>query len=136
MNHPLLFVDLDDFKQVNDTLGHIFGDFPLIAVGKRWKRGVRGDDLIGRVEGDEFAIFMPTLGDESLLIFREEAMIETLGREFYNDGEKVKARASIGIFPQYGREYKKLYGHADQALYHAKSRGKNVLTVYSKDLEN
>lgn len=138
MSHALLFVDLDDFKKVNDSLGHIFGDFLLTAVGKRLKRVVRGGDLIGRVGGDEFVVFLPTLGDETLAVTRAEAIIETLCREFYNDGETAKVRASIGIaiYPHHGKDYKELYRCADKALYKSKSRGKNVVTVYSKDLDN
>lgn len=72
----------------------------------------------------------PTLVDEKLVISHAEGIIETLGREFYNDGETAKVRASMGIprYPQHGMEYKELYRYAVKALYKSRSRWKNVVT--------
>lgn len=132
--HALFFIDLDGFKGVNDTLGHSFGDFLLKTVGERLKKVVRGHDLIGRVGGDEFVVFLESCGDALQLKRRADFMLSALREAYEQDGVTASARGSIGIavFPQDGTNYEILYENADKALYQSKEKGKDIATLYSE----
>ncbi|MFI3251318.1 MAG: GGDEF domain-containing protein, partial [Eubacteriales bacterium] len=110
--HALIFIDLDDFKSVNDTLGHAFGDSLLISVGKRLKRVVRTNDLVGRIGGDEFAVFLQFIGNPDSAIVRANLLLETLQRTFHFDGNSRSIKASLGVSvsPSHGTTYKELLG--------------------------
>ncbi|MFI3115410.1 MAG: sensor domain-containing diguanylate cyclase [Clostridia bacterium] len=130
----LLFLDFDNFKKVNDTMGHAFGDFLLEVTGKRIQNSIRSHDKIGRVGGDEFVIFFQHAPSEESTLERAEAILHSLRRE-YSDGDLTYSiRASIGIamFPQDGTTYDELYQCADVALYKSKERGKDVASLYSQ----
>lgn len=138
--HPdqmgLLFVlDIDNFKKINDTMGHTFGDEVLRTFGIQIRAEFRATDILGRTGGDEFTIFLCNMKEESII--RTEA--KRLERFFQNfqAGEYVKysATASIGaaIYPQDGKDFESLYKAADNALYVAKKRGKNQLAFYGDD---
>lgn len=133
----LLFIDLDDFKGINDTLGHGFGDFLLITVTKRLKRIIREVDLIGRIGGDEFSIFLQSVGDDGSILERARLMLETLNREFGFEGKTASIKASVGIatYPNHGETYKMLFEKSDLALYASKEKGKNMATIYSPDFD-
>lgn len=140
--HPdtqsLIFVlDIDNFKKINDTMGHAFGDEVLRTIGQRIKMEFRASDIIGRAGGDEFIIFLKGLKEEEIII-REAAKVENFFKDF-KAGEgyvKYSATASIGcaVFPRDAEDFEGLYKAADQALYKAKQRGKNQLAFY-KDPE-
>ncbi len=135
--HALVFIDLDDFKGVNDSLGHAFGDFLLISVGKRLQRVVRESDLIGRVGGDEFVLLLRDIGTTNSALVRANIMLETLRREFCNEGKSKSIKASLGvaIYPEHGQTYKELIHKSDIALYSSKGNGKNLVTLYNPKLE-
>lgn len=128
----LLFIDLDDFKGVNDTLGHVFGDFLLEAMGKRIKNCIRSQDRVGRVGGDEFVVFFRFAPSHEVVQERAEAILHSLRREFTYGEQRRKLKASIGIalFPEHGKSYDDLYHHADLALYRSKELGKDIATIY------
>ena len=128
----MFLLDVDNFKTVNDTMGHAFGDEVLSAVGEEISAIFRASDIIGRVGGDEFMIFLK--GVPNAEIIRKEAKkVEDFFRSF-QVGEDVKysVHASIGvaIFPQEGADFETLYKAADQGLYKAKRRGKNQLAFF------
>lgn len=138
--HPneqaLLFVlDIDNFKKINDTMGHAFGDEVLRTLGHQIRGEFRVSDIIGRTGGDEFMIFLKNIKDDTLL--KQEA--DRVARFFSNfqAGEYVKysATASIGaaVFPKDAKDFESLYKAADKALYKAKERGKNQLAFYGDD---
>ncbi len=133
----LLFLDLDDFKSVNDNYGHIFGDFMLEACSKRILNCIRKQDRLGRVGGDEFVIFFQFAPTHQSVLERAEAILHSLRREFNNEGSVCKTKASIGIslFPEHGDSYEMLYDRADKALYSSKAKGKDLATIYSENLE-
>lgn len=135
--HALVFVDLDDFKGVNDTLGHTFGDSLLISVGMRLKRALRDHDLVGRLGGDEFAVLIKSIDDEAVALSKANVLLEALQREFSFEGKEREIKASLGValYPAHGDNYKDLIEKADLALYSSKRKGKNVATVYSEKLE-
>lgn len=129
----LMFVlDIDNFKKINDTMGHAFGDEVLRTLGKHIGENFRVTDIIGRTGGDEFTIFLKSLKDDSNTL-REAQKLVDFFKEF-EAGEYVKysATASIGaaVFPKDGEDFETLYKAADQALYKAKERGKNQLAFY------
>lgn len=128
----LFILDVDNFKKINDTLGHAFGDEVLRSLGQQITAIFRATDIIGRVGGDEFMIFLKGISDDDS-IRKEAKKVENFFRNF-QAGEYVKyaATASIGvaIFPQEGNDFESLYKAADQGLYKAKKRGKNQLAFY------
>ena len=134
----LLFVlDIDNFKKINDTMGHAFGDEVLRSIGHGIKMQFRASDIIGRVGGDEFIIFLKGLKDEEIII-REAKKVENFFKDFKAGKSYVKysATASIGcaVFPRDAEDFEGMYKAADEALYKAKQRGKNQLAFY-KDPE-
>ena len=128
----LFILDVDNFKKINDTMGHAFGDEVLRSLGQQITAIFRASDIIGRVGGDEFMIFLKNIADDDT-IRKEARKVENFFRNF-QAGEYVKyaATASIGvaIFPQEGSDFESLYKAADQGLYKAKKRGKNQLAFY------
>lgn len=138
--HPeeqaLLFVlDIDNFKKINDTMGHAFGDEVLRTLGHQIRAEFRITDIIGRTGGDEFMIFLKNIKDDTLL--KQEADRVANFFSHFQAGEYVKysATASIGaaVFPRDAKDFESLYKAADKALYKAKERGKNQLAFYGDD---
>ena len=128
----MFILDIDNFKKINDTMGHAFGDEVLRSLGTQIGSIFRASDIIGRVGGDEFMVFLKDIPtDETIL--KEAQKVEEFFKNF-QAGEyvKYKATASIGVavFPQEGAEFEALYKAADQGLYKAKKRGKNQLAFY------
>lgn len=139
-NYPneqaLMFVlDIDNFKKINDTLGHAFGDEVLRSLGHQIGAVFRATDVIGRTGGDEFTIFLKHL-NEDFLLEKEAKKLCNFFKNF-QAGEYVKyaATASIGaaVYPRDGKDFESLYKAADNALYTAKKRGKSQLAFYGDD---
>ena len=132
----LFILDIDNFKKVNDTMGHAFGDTLLKTLGKEIKTEFRVTDIVGRTGGDEFMIFLKDIKDD-LIVEREAHRVTHFFHDFKAGGDYVKysATASIGaaVFPEDGAEFKDLYVSADQALYRAKKRGKNQLVFFNEE---
>ena len=133
----LMFIlDIDNFKKVNDTMGHAFGDTLLKTLGKEIRMEFRLTDIVGRVGGDEFVIFLKDIKD-NLIVEREANRLTRFFHDFKAGGDYVKysATASIGaaIYPDDARSFKDLYISADDALYRAKKRGKNQLVFFNEE---
>lgn len=131
--HALFFMDLDNFKGINDGQGHSFGDFLLSTVGKRLKSMVRETDFVGRVGGDEFVVFLNSFADEALVRERAQMILESIAREYVHSLGRAKISCSIGmaLYPQHGEDFETLYQNADKALYQSKGLGKNRASIYS-----
>lgn len=132
----MMFVlDVDNFKKINDTMGHAFGDEVLRTLGLRLKSEFRVSDIIGRTGGDEFIIFLKNIKDKET-VAREVAQVERLFKDF-KAGEYVKysVTASIGcaLYPSDADSFEDLYKAADKALYKAKRRGKNQIALYTEE---
>ncbi len=125
-------LDLDDFKDVNDTLGHPKGDLLLRHVAERLERCVRTTDTVARLGGDEFALVQTNLLEYDGIPVLAKRVLDTLAKPFDLDGERVYTGASIGItvFPYDGREAEQLLKNADLALYRAKEEGRNNYQLY------
>lgn len=122
----LLMLDLDHFKQINDTLGHDAGDVLLKMFAERLRGTVRGSDTVARLGGDEFAVLLPALRDEHSLEETVASILERLREPFAYGGRIFDCRASIGAssYPRQGRTAAVLLKNADMALYEAKALGR------------
>ena len=128
----LLIIDLDDFKQVNDRYGHLFGDAVLTKVARQIERSFRGQDIVSRIGGDEFMVLMRGISDRGLLESRCKRLSSSIQGLFRNKQTKLPISCSIGVAlaPEDGTTYHELFIRADQALYQAKSRGKDCHSFY------
>lgn len=134
----VLFIDLDHFKEVNDTLGHGQGDALLIEAANRISGCVRETDTVARMGGDEFTVILPLVGNESLAEQVAEKIIEVLSAPFLLVPEKAFVSASIGItmYPGDASSIEDLFKHADQALYVAKGAGRNRFSYFTPALQS
>ncbi|MEA3492196.1 MAG: EAL domain-containing protein [Campylobacterota bacterium] len=132
----LLFVDLDYFKQINDSLGHDIGDRVLVTVTERLKAKIHKEDTLARLSGDEFTIIMEdmhSIEDASLLARK---IHEVLLQPLHIEGQTLYTSCSIGIsfYPQDGADASSLIKYADAAMYKAKTEGRNNFQFYSSDM--
>lgn len=132
----LLFIDLDRFKAINDTLGHQVGDKLLYEVSRRISRAMRDSDVVARLGGDEFLVVMDLLGETEDAAIVAQKIIHALQIEFIIDGREIFIGASVGIsiYPKDGPDVDSLIKAADIAMYQVKNRGKNNHCFYSDDL--
>jgi len=128
----LLYFDLDDFKSVNDSLGHATGDLLLREIANRLAGSVRSTDIVSRHGGDEFLIVMTNVGDESAVTAMATKILGFLEMPFYVDGVELSTTCSIGIamFPQDGGDFPTLMKGADMAMYRAKESGRNAFRYF------
>jgi len=132
----ILFIDLDDFKPVNDTYGHIVGDIVLKEVALRLQNIIRESDLASRPGGDEFVIVLSTIHEDIHALTFAQKIITSLSQPFMVNGNEIKLGASIGIsyYPGDGDTVKDLLDYSDMAMYQAKRAGKNQFKVYAQTL--
>ncbi|MBS7008605.1 GGDEF domain-containing response regulator [Anaerostipes sp.] len=130
----LLFLDLDDFKQINDSKGHAFGDKILKTVADKIKSCVRSTDVVGRIGGDEFIVFLNGIGGRTAALKKAEEIDQKIQEGCV--GYPVTVSIGIAQFPEDGSEYDVLIKRADQALYYSKNKGKNRYTFYDKKTED
>lgn len=132
----LLFLDLDNFKQVNDTLGHDVGDALLKLIASRLRASVRGDDFVARIGGDEFCVLLQDIGDPREAAAVAQKLIHELGKSYRIGEHQVSTGASIGIacVPQDGEDVATLVRLADLAMYRAKELGRNGYQFFSATL--
>ncbi len=136
----LFLIDVDNFKSVNDQKGHIIGDEVICALASNLQSLFRAQDIVGRVGGDEFMVFMKDVVDESSVYLKASEICRAFYLEFENkDGTMNNVSASVGIsiYPIDGTSFPELYNNADIALYHVKENGKNSFEIYnskSRDL--
>ena len=132
----VIFLDLDRFKDINDTLGHDVGDLLLQEVALRLRRNLRDSDLCARLGGDEFILVLPQLGDRDELQRKVGQLLKVVSRPYEIKGHvlTVFASAGISIFPEHGREVETLIRHADAALHQAKENGRNGSFFYERSL--
>lgn len=132
----MLLFDVDNFKKINDTMGHAFGDEVLKTIGHGLSNEFRATDIIGRIGGDEFVLFLKNLKTDEL-VQKEGSRVADFFKNFKaGDYVKYSATASIGacVFPRDGESFEELYRACDNALYEAKRQGKNRLVYYTKKM--
>lgn len=133
----LMFLDLDRFKQINDTLGHDVGDGLLKAVAQRIGECVREDDTIARQGGDEFIVLLEDLNDKPSIAHTAQRIVQALASAFQIKGCTLSVSVSIGIaiYPDNGATQTELVKHADLAMYHAKASGRSNYQFFNTDLD-
>ena len=132
----LLYLDLDDFKSVNDAHGHIFGDILLREMGARLRRESREADLVARLGGDEFAILIEAPGGDGMLIERAHRLLAAAREPFQIEGHLARVSTSIGIArPAARRDAAELMRRVDLALYAAKAKGRDQMAIFDEALD-
>ncbi len=139
--YALILIDVDNFKGVNDTLGHAYGDKVLAGVGEILHNVFRADDFLGRLGGDEFCVLLYLPSNATAKTAAEytgekcRQLCEAFRNNYTGDDGKYKVSASIGaaFFPQHGSSFTELYQCADKALYQSKRKGKDTYTIYTEE---
>ncbi len=136
-NFAVLCIDLDDFKNVNDTLGHPSGDKLLTLVADRLRKNVREGDILARLGGDEFAIVQRTVQDPKEITVMARRIVERLSEPYEIDGQEVVVGASIGVAvaPDDGVDPDQLFKKADMALYHSKADGGRTVRFFEAEMD-
>ncbi len=134
----IMFIDLDRFKIINDSLGHAFGDAFLKSVSDKLTEVTRGTDTLARLGGDEFALIVERVESHEEIACIAEKLVQQLAMPHYIDGRELITTGSIGITicPENGRDREVLIKQADLAMYHAKESGGNQFCFYSEDLNS
>jgi len=132
----LLFLDLDQFKQINDTYGHGVGDELLKEVAKRLRQAVRETDTIARIGGDEFAVIMESLNEPADVVVGVQHITRAFRKPFRIPGHQFSITLSIGIslYPQDGADAHTLLRNADTAMFRAKAAGRNTYQLYDEEM--
>lgn len=130
-SYAFFILDIDSFKNVNDTYGHAIGDQVIVDFAERIKRQFREEDIVGRIGGDEFAAFVP-IPSKDWVEAKAKALSQSLQYKYSNEQKSCFVSASIGVAvsPEAGTSFETLYQNADIALYQTKERGKNSYTVF------
>lgn len=129
----LFYIDLDRFKQINDTLGHDAGDAVLREVARRLESSLRESDTVARLGGDEFVVIAPGLDGRDAPKIAEKLLVE-LDRPLDLEGRELLVTPSIGValYPIHGENRDALVSHADAAMYGAKNAGRNAFRMYDE----
>ncbi len=132
----LLFIDLDHFKNINDSLGHHVGDLILAETAKRLATATRATDTVSRHGGDEFVVMLSGTTDAAALAHIAETMVETLAKPYVVSGRELTITPSIGIsiWPADGEDLNSLVKNADLAMYHSKSQGRNQFSFFRVEM--
>ncbi len=133
----ILFIDLDHFKDINDTLGHAVGDEMLKKLPILFNKVFRHDDVIARMGGDEFVVYLPgemSIGHVTKLV---ERFLKSLEYPIQIEEHLIRLTGSVGVafYPQHGANVTELLSHADAALYRAKDQGRNTFAIYDSEIE-
>ncbi|PKR55999.1 GGDEF domain-containing protein [Thalassospira marina] len=133
----LMLFDLDNFKDINDTLGHPIGDLLLQGVGERMRVRLRNEDVVARLGGDEFAVLLHDPGSPEEIALVAQRLIERVSERFMLEGNEVLVSTSVGIcvYPKDGRDEKDLLRNVDLALYCSKAEGRNRYHFFETRLQ-
>ncbi len=133
-NAAFFIVDIDNFKSVNDTLGHQYGDYVLTSIASKIRRTFRESDIVGRIGGDEFVVFMRNVSNERVIQGKAAELNAAIRETYESDGKKCRVSCSIGIalFPRHGVSYDELFRLADIALYIVKKAGRDGFHIITE----
>ncbi|MDF1757226.1 MAG: GGDEF domain-containing protein [Legionellaceae bacterium] len=134
----LLFIDIDNFKQINDNFGHGFGDTLLKIISEKLKNTIKKSDYIARIGGDEFVIILRNKMNVDEVLKISERLLKSIKHSIFIKSQEVNPSISIGvsIYPDMGFTPEALLMHADTAMYKAKNLGKNTVCLYTKQLNH
>ena len=132
----VLFIDLDNFKKINDSMGHDTGDEVLVQVATRLQNCIRKSDTLARLGGDEFIIIIDEIKDEDLAIHLAQKLVQSMAEPLHVKGQDIYITNSVGvsIFPEDGYDANTLLKNADAAMYRAKDDGKNTYQFYKEEM--
>ncbi|MFA3789896.1 EAL domain-containing protein [Aliiglaciecola sp. SL4] len=132
----VIFIDLDDFKKVNDSLGHEIGDKLLVKAAQRLTQVVRKEDTVGRLGGDEFIVLMKGFADHNDVLVIAENLLKIFRNPFKIAGRELMLTLSLGIaiYPENGSSASDLLRNADTAMYQAKAQGRNTFSFFTSDM--
>jgi diguanylate cyclase (GGDEF)-like protein len=130
--HALFVIDIDNFKDINDNLGHAVGDKVIIEAAKTISNVFRDSDIVSRFGGDEFVVFAAHITDIGLVEKKATELCNALHKSYGEDENLQNISASVGIacYPVHGSTYEELFEHADETLYKVKEQGKNGFALY------
>lgn len=133
----LMFLDIDHFKEINDTLGHAIGDQLLQSVAKRLEASVRNSDTVSRHGGDEFVILLPEVEDVQSAVHSAEKLIQSAREPHIISGHELRVSLSVGItiYPDDGIDADVLMRNADLAMYQAKKSGRNSYKIFTPSMD-
>lgn len=134
----IMFLDLDKFKHINDSMGHEVGDFVLIEAAKRIRKCIRSNDLVARLGGDEFTILLTNVSSSKEVELIAERIRDSLQEPIELGGQQlhsINCSVGIALFPSDGRDADKLLKRADIALCHVKEKGRNGYSLFHSDME-
>ena len=131
--HGLILLDIDNFKSINDTRGHLSGDAILAAVADKLRALFRSTDILGRMGGDEFMIFLKNVSDRAQLIAQAQSILDA----FRGSEALAGVTCSLGaaLYAEDGRTVDELFENADTALYRSKKAGKNCCSIYDATID-
>ncbi len=135
--HAFFIIDIDNFKAINDNLGHFFGDEVLRDISAGLKEAFRDVDIIARIGGDEFIVFVENMSDMDIISKKAERILEVYRKTYSGEYKDYSISGSVGValYPRDGRTYDEIYQNADKALNQAKMQGKNRYMLYSDDFD-
>ena len=133
-NGALVLLDLDNFKRVNDCLGHLVGDRLLVEISRELHERFGETHILGRFGGDEFLIFIKEFSEQEILVEKLQSILKICQKKFNYHNEVIQVSGSLGIslYPEHGQDYLNLYDKADRAMYKAKSLAKNQYAIYQE----
>lgn len=135
--HALMIIDVDHFKAVNDTYGHLCGDSVLSDVAVALKGSVRSGDLVGRIGGDEFLVYLPEVTEERSVRHKTVQLMQALSCIRPEAGaQSITCSIGVAVLPRIQNDYEALYGAADSALYTQKNSGRNGFSFYEPQTED
>jgi len=134
----LAFLDLDNFKHINDYYGHGAGDALLIELAKRLSRGLRATDMLSRISGDEFLLLLSPVENAQEVADYLQSTLRQLSAPFFIEGSEIFASTSVGVslYPEHGRSYEVLRQNADIAMYRVKNDGKGAALFFDASMES
>lgn len=135
-SHALMIIDIDNFKRINDNYGHILGDRVLVNIMSHVRHMFREEDIVGRIGGDEFIVFMSHVNTQADIAKKAARLCTAFQNRYRAEDIEIEVTGSIGIavFPQDGSDYETLLEKADKALYEVKAEGKNSYNFYLQNI--
>ena len=132
----MLVLDIDDFKDINDKFGHLYGDTVIVECADRLRTIFRKSDILCRFGGDEYVVFLKNVPSQTFVLEKAKELVEYLNFNLSHEGKNCHVSLSVGIsfFPEHGQNYDQLYEKADQALYYSKRTGKKRSMIYDDEI--
>ena len=131
--HAFFIMDLDNFKGINDTFGHLFGDAVISQTASKIRDLFRDIDILGRIGGDEYIALMKNISSDKIVHIKAQELIEKITDNFAQND--ISISIGIALFQEHGKTYEQLYKKSDAALYTSKNNGRNQYTVYEPKIE-